>query len=182
MPKGTKSKMAKKLRKNTNANIVTKHRRESNYELKNGSFSNMACQVKLQDAAEEEIERKDFHAWVVKLDGTIYDCDTKRPSLVAVYNQIAEIRLGHTDYTFVHKEWEDQTQFKKTEKEMLGDIVDVLPPPMVWEMFRDEYGYCQQRAVIIANNNKTTRVAYGSLGLKCNKTSNIWWEHGDGEY
>tara|TARA_R110002012_G_scaffold321092_1_gene547361 strand:+ start:417 stop:902 length:486 start_codon:yes stop_codon:yes gene_type:complete len=142
--------------------------------------NNMASKMAQGIDEDEKVVRYDFHSWVVKKDGSIYDCDTIRPALVCLYDAIALVRLGHSDYSFVHKEWRETPTHLKKRKTELREAIEWLPPKMLWSQFADNYGYCHQRAIIIDMKNKTTRVAYGSLGLQDNKTKKIWWEHGDG--
>ena len=122
----------------------------------------------------------DFHAWVVSAKGDICDMDTSRPSLKADYELISMLRHGHKDFTFVHKEWKETPKHVKKVREELSGHIRGLPLSFTWNELKDVHGMCHQRAIIIQIKNPSARIVYGSLGLKSNRTGEVWWEHGNG--
>jgi len=122
----------------------------------------------------------DFHAWN-EMNGRIYDHDTKSKELMKIYDKIALLRLGTKEYTFIHKKWESIPKKLlaigiEKRKALVG-----MDYKEIWNMVKNMFGQCHTRAITIESKNKSAKVVYGSLGLKCNKTGKIWWEHGDGK-
>jgi len=122
----------------------------------------------------------DFHAWN-EINGTIYDHDTKSEQLKIFYGKIALLRLGTKDFTFIHKKWDNIPKELLENEVKVREALDGVDYKELWNMIKHMFGKCFTRAIMIQSKNKSAKVVCGSLGLKCNKTGKIWWEHGDGK-
>ena len=122
----------------------------------------------------------DFHAWN-EVNGKIYDHDMKSKELKKVYDKIALLRLGTKEYTFIHKKWKNIPEKLKDHEVKMKEALDGMDYKEIWNMVKNMFGKCFTRAIMIESKNKSAKVLCGSLGLKCNKTGKIWWEHGNGK-
>ena len=124
----------------------------------------------------------DFHAWLEAPNG-IYDPDATHETLVEHMDMVANIRFGHTDYEWACKEWENVTpEILKYELE-LKDFFIQNPHMLkiVWDDIENKVGFSLQRVVILhLSIPESTRIVYGSMGIKSNGTGKTWWEHGNG--
>jgi gamma-glutamylcyclotransferase (GGCT)/AIG2-like uncharacterized protein YtfP len=122
----------------------------------------------------------DFHAWN-EINGKVYDYDTKGKELKKVYDKIAMMRLKTTEYEFIHKKWDSPPAGVVEQRKEIIETIEEGDYKMLWNLVKNTFGRCFARAMLIECKNKSAIIVYGSLGLKCRKTGNIWWEHGNGK-